>query len=99
MQQILDSQTEVFLPSLKSLKVDHDIVDSEEAVVLAQWLEMITLKVASEDPTNTHAQLLGLTPCLFPKYKLFGSLSLSLSLGPSLSMAFWVSRIILSICL
>jgi hypothetical protein len=43
----------------------HHVVDSEEAVVMAQWLEMITLKVASENPANTHAQLLGSTPCLF----------------------------------
>ena len=37
----------------------YHVVDSEEAVVMAQWLEMITLKVASENPANTMRATLG----------------------------------------
>ena len=64
---------------------------------MAQWLEMITLKVASENPANTHAQPLGSTPCLFPQYQLVGSLFFSLSLSfffsLSLSMSWSENRV------
>ena len=38
----------------------------QEAVVLARWLEMITLEVAAADPNNIHAQQLDSTSC-FPE--------------------------------